>query len=94
MIRHLVAGSLAVATLAGGASALQAQDQERYTYLLHSTPTNVFWQAVKLGFDDACAQIDADCQMVFLQQDGNFQEQLNNSCIIWRSKFIQDIYSL
>jgi simple sugar transport system substrate-binding protein len=28
--------------------------------------------------DEACAQIDADCQMVFLQQDGNFQEQLNN----------------
>ena len=52
--------------------------QERYTYLMHSTPTNVFWQAVKRGMDDACAQIDADCQMVFLQQDGNFQEQLNN----------------
>jgi simple sugar transport system substrate-binding protein len=28
--------------------------------------------------DEACGQIEADCQMVFLQQDGNFQEQLNN----------------
>ena len=54
------------------------QAQEKITYLLHSTPGNVFWQAVKLGIDDACAQIQADCQMVFLQQDGNFQEQLNN----------------
>jgi simple sugar transport system substrate-binding protein len=52
--------------------------QERYTYLHHSVPTNVFWQAVKKGMDEACAQIEADCQMVFLQQDGNFQEQLNN----------------
>ena len=38
----------------------------------------MFWQAVKKGMDEACAQIEADCQMVFLQQDGNFQEQLNN----------------
>jgi simple sugar transport system substrate-binding protein len=51
---------------------------ETYTYLHHATPTNVFWQAVKKGMDEACAQIQADCQMVFLQQDGNFQEQLNN----------------
>src|SRR5262245_24640655 len=57
---------------------LLAQTKERYTYLHHSTPTNVFWQAVKKGMDEACGQIDADCQMVFLQQDGNFQEQLNN----------------
>ena len=55
-----------------------ADAKERYTYLHHSTPTNVFWQAVKRGMDDACAQVQADCQMVFLQQDGNFQEQLNN----------------
>jgi simple sugar transport system substrate-binding protein len=54
------------------------QAQERYTYLHHATPTNVFWQAVKKGMDEACGQIEADCQMVFLQQDGNFQEQLNN----------------
>ena len=72
-------------TLAGGVAALAllswsgaAQAQERYTYLHHATPTNVFWQAVKKGMDEACGQIEADCQMVFLQQDGNFQEQLNN----------------
>lgn len=63
----------ALVAMAGAASAA-----ERYTYLHHSTPTNVFWQAVKKGMDEACAQIQADCQMVFLQQDGNFQEQLNN----------------
>ena len=75
MKKYLI-GGIAAAVMLTGATALQAQ--ERITYLLHSTPTNVFWQAVKLGFDDACAEIQADCQMVFLQQDGNFQEQLNN----------------
>ncbi len=76
MIKSLVAGGVAAAAIMVGVNASQAQ--EKITYLLHSTPGNVFWQAVKLGMDDACAQIDADCQMVFLQQDGNFQEQLNN----------------
>ncbi len=71
----LAAAVAATALLAGHAS---AEAKERYTYLHHATPTNVFWQAVKKGMDEACAQVDADCQMVFLQQDGNFQEQLNN----------------
>ena len=76
MIKSVVAGGIAALAIVVGASAGQAQ--ERITYLLHSTPTNVFWQAVKLGMDRACEEIQADCQMVFLQQDGNFQEQLNN----------------
>jgi simple sugar transport system substrate-binding protein len=71
----LAAMLAAAAFLAGGTT---AQAQERYTYLHHSTPTNVFWQAVKKGMDEACGQVAADCQMIFLQQDGNFQEQLNN----------------
>jgi len=69
---------LAAAAVVGLISGATAGAQERYTYLHHSTPTNVFWQAVKKGMDEACGQIEADCQMVFLQQDGNFQEQLNN----------------
>jgi simple sugar transport system substrate-binding protein len=79
MMRMLAGlGCAAALALAIGNGAAVAQEQERYTYLHHATPTNVFWQAVKLGMDEACAQINADCQMVFLQQDGNFQEQLNN----------------
>ena len=69
---------VAAATVALSLGWQPADAKERYTYLHHSTPTNVFWQAVKRGMDDACAQVQADCQMVFLQQDGNFQEQLNN----------------
>ncbi|HET6468761.1 MAG TPA: substrate-binding domain-containing protein, partial [Geminicoccaceae bacterium] len=75
MRRSWLGAAVAVGVLlAGGSAALAAQ----YTYLHHSTSTNVFWQAVKRGMDDACAQVEADCQMVFLQQDGSFQEQLNN----------------
>lgn len=70
-------GAAAATALAIGLGAA-AEAAEKYTYLHHSTPTNVFWQAVKKGMDEACGQIQADCQMVFLQQDGNFQEQLNN----------------
>jgi simple sugar transport system substrate-binding protein len=71
----LAAAVAATALLIGQVS---AEAKERYTYIHHATPTNVFWQAVKKGMDETCAQIDADCQMIFLQQDGNFQEQLNN----------------
>src|SRR5690606_16539306 len=68
----------AAAALGVFVAAQAASAAERYTYLHHATSTNVFWQAVKKGMDEACEQIQADCQMVFLQQDGNFQEQLNN----------------
>lgn len=70
-------GALAAALFAPAA---RAQDDEPLvvTFLNHSTPANTFWQAVKKGMDDACAMIEADCQMIFLNQDGNVQEQLNN----------------
>ncbi len=78
MKSSLMAAVTAGVLAAVGTTISSAEAQERYTYLHHSTPTNVFWQAVKLGMDEACEQLEADCQMVFLQQDGNFQEQLNN----------------
>lgn len=74
-IGRLLAVTATLGLLAGTGAAMAA---EKYTYLHHATPTNVFWQAVKKGMDEACGQIEADCQMIFLQQDGNFQEQLNN----------------
>jgi len=44
----------------------------------HSSASNPFWQAVKKGFDDACARVDASCQMLFTQTEGSVQEQLAN----------------
>ena len=45
---------------------------------MHSDTNNAFWAAVHKGFKDACAQIDADCQMLTLSGDGDQQEQLQN----------------
>ena len=40
--------------------------------------SNTFWQAVKKGYDDACAKIGANCQMVYVQTDGSIHEQVAN----------------
>ena len=45
---------------------------------MHSDTNNAFWAAVHKGFKDACAQINADCQMLTLSGDGDQQEQLQN----------------
>jgi simple sugar transport system substrate-binding protein len=44
----------------------------------HSSASNPFWQAVKKGFDDACARIQASCQMTFLQNEGAIEQQVAN----------------
>lgn len=44
----------------------------------HSSASNPFWQAVKKGFDDACAKIHASCQMTFLQNEGAIEQQVAN----------------
>ena len=43
-----------------------------------SSPSNTFWQAVKKGFDDACAKVQADCQMIFTQTEGSIEQQAAN----------------
>jgi len=44
----------------------------------HSSASNPFWQAVKRGFDDACARIEANCQMIFTQTEGDIAQQSAN----------------
>ena len=44
----------------------------------HSSASNPFWQAVKKGFDDACAKIQANCQMIFTQTEGSIEQQSAN----------------
>jgi len=73
---------LAVATaIAGTMVALAAPGNAatyKFSYIIHSSTNNAFWGAVKRGMDDACKLIDADCQLVTVQNDGNLQEQLTN----------------
>src|ERR1700733_5777512 len=39
---------------------------------------NPFWLTVKKGIDDACAQIKADCQMLYDAKLGDIQSQIAN----------------
>ena len=36
----------------------------KFNFVMHSDTNNAFWAAVHKGFKDACAQINADCQML------------------------------
>ena len=55
-----------------------ANAEYKINFVMHSDTNNAFWAAVHKGFKDACAQINADCQMLTLSGDGDQQEQLQN----------------
>jgi simple sugar transport system substrate-binding protein len=61
-------------SLAGAAEAATV----KIAFTIHSSPSNTFWQAVKKGFDDACARVQADCQMIFTQTEGSVEQQAAN----------------
>ena len=68
MKRRLLAAS---ALALGLAFATTAQaDPISIAFVVHSSASNTFWQAVKKGFEDACGKIQANCQMVFTQTEG------------------------
>jgi simple sugar transport system substrate-binding protein len=45
---------------------------------IHGSTANEFWQPVKKGFEDACAKIQADCQLLFTNTNMSVQEELAN----------------
>ncbi len=47
-------------------------------FTCHSATTNSFWQAVKLGFDDACNKVGAKGQFIFVQTEGSIEQQVAN----------------
>ena len=55
-----------------------AQDPLDIAFTVHSGASNTFWQAVQKGYEDACAKLAANCQMVYVQTDGSIQEQVAN----------------
>jgi simple sugar transport system substrate-binding protein len=75
--RTLLTGAAIIAAGAMASNAA-AQEQERYVFVHHASTGNVFWQSVQQGMVDACEQIGADCQMLFVQTEGDLQQQLNN----------------
>ena len=67
---------LAAGVLLGGNA--QAQEREKYIFVTHFGEGNPFMLAVKLGVDYACELIDADCQFLLAQTDGNLDVQMAN----------------
>ena len=47
-------------------------------FTVHSGASNTFWQAVQKGYEDACAKLGANCQMIYVQTDGSIPEQVAN----------------
>ena len=68
----LLAGFIAIA------GTVSAADKLNIVFTCHSSTTNTFWQAVKLGFDDACAKIGANGQFIFVQNEGSIEQQVAN----------------
>ena len=75
MLKKLSAGTaLGLALMASGASAAGLN----ITFISHSSASNTFWQSVKKGFDDACARVDAKCQLVLTQTEGSVEQAVAN----------------
>ena len=77
-MKRLTSILLLATALAAGASAASAQEPMNIVFTHHSSASNPFWQAVKKGFDDACAKIQANCQMIFTQTEGSIEQQSAN----------------
>ncbi|CAK0303595.1 periplasmic binding domain protein [Burkholderia pseudomallei] len=83
MHRFTTKPALTLATaigLAVMASSALAQNEQplKFDYIIHSSASNTFWQAVKKGMDEACTQVKAQCQMIFTQTEGSVSEQASN----------------
>ena len=66
------------ALLSTVSSAAVAQEPLDLVFTVHSGASNTFWQAVQKGYEDACAKLTANCQMVYVQTDGSIPEQVAN----------------
>jgi simple sugar transport system substrate-binding protein len=77
-MRKLTAAFVLGTTLATLGSGTSAQENLNIVFTHHSSASNTFWQAVKKGFDDACAKIEAKCNMIFTQNEGSIEQQVAN----------------
>ena len=59
------------------ATSAAAQDKLQFNYLMHDRPEGVFWNAVLRGMNDACADLDIDCQMIGTQAGDPAQQVAN-----------------
>jgi simple sugar transport system substrate-binding protein len=76
-MKRLTATLLLATTLLAGPSIASA-DGLNIVFTHHSSASNTFWQAVKKGYEDACAKVEAKCNMIFTQTEGSVEQQLAN----------------
>ena len=76
-MRKLTAMLLLGAAFFGAHTAARAEGLN-IAFTHHSSASNTFWQAVKKGFDDACAKVEANCNMIFTQTEGSIEQQVAN----------------
>ncbi len=74
----LSAALMLALSISGMSSSALAQDKLKINLLVHSASTNAFWQPVKRGMEEACKGINADCQLIFVQKEGDTAAQLRN----------------
>ncbi|HET7714437.1 MAG TPA: sugar ABC transporter substrate-binding protein [Bauldia sp.] len=60
------------------AAPAHAEDALQFTFVHPSNTSNVFYQAVQKGMSDACAQVGAECQMLYVQNEMDIQQELAN----------------
>jgi simple sugar transport system substrate-binding protein len=72
--------ALMASLMTGVSGAALAQETEPLdiVFTVHSGVANTFWQTVQKGYEDACARIQANCQMIYVQTDGSIPEQVVN----------------
>jgi simple sugar transport system substrate-binding protein len=73
--RLAVAAAFSISLMAGAAG---AQQPLNIAFISHSSASNTFWQAVKKGFDDGCAKIQANCQLILTQTEGSVEQAVAN----------------
>ena len=76
-MKNLALG-IGVASIAAALALPAAAAPLKIVLAIHGSTANEFWQPVKKGFEDACAKIQADCQMVFTNTNMSVQEELAN----------------
>jgi simple sugar transport system substrate-binding protein len=76
-MKNLALG-LSLLGIAASIAAPAAAAPLKIVMAIHGSTANEFWQPVKKGFEDACAKIQADCQLLFTNTNMSVQEELAN----------------
>src|SRR5579863_4883270 len=75
---YLGRSTLALCLLLTAAPIASAAGEYRFNYVMHSNTGQPFWGAVNKGMQDACKQLNVDCQMLFLDKDGDVNQEVTN----------------